>query len=63
VLVKQMKGRDFYGCLAYVLGKAGARPLDSNMQADTPNELNHEFQVLDAGLSLCVEPPDRRAPQ
>jgi hypothetical protein len=48
VLVKQMKGRDFYGCLAYVLGKAGARPLDSNMQADNPNELNHEFQVLDA---------------
>jgi uncharacterized phage-like protein YoqJ len=46
VLVKQVKGSDFYGCLAYVLGKDGARPLDSSIDATEPDTLNQEFQAL-----------------
>jgi uncharacterized phage-like protein YoqJ len=47
VLVKQIKGNDFYSCLAYVLGKDGARPLDKSLDGDEPDELNQEFQALE----------------
>jgi uncharacterized phage-like protein YoqJ len=47
VLVKQTKGNDFYGCLAYVLGKDGARPLDRSIDASEPDTLNQEFQAFE----------------
>lgn len=47
MLVKQTKGNDFYGCLSYVLGKDGARPLDRSIDASEPDTLNQEFQGLE----------------
>jgi Relaxase/Mobilisation nuclease domain len=46
MLVKQSKGDSFYGCVAYVLNKSGAEPLDSNMAGQTVIELAEEFEQL-----------------
>jgi hypothetical protein len=43
MLAKQFKGRDFYGCLAYVLGKDGATQIGGNLTRDNPDSLTHEF--------------------
>ncbi|MBD1854781.1 MULTISPECIES: relaxase/mobilization nuclease domain-containing protein [Leptolyngbya] len=43
---KQIKGRDFSGCLAYVLGKPGARLIGGNMEGTTPQELTIEFEQI-----------------
>ena len=47
MLVKQVKGRSFYNCLNYVLGKLGATRIGSNMFGKTTAELNQEFESLD----------------
>ena len=43
MLAKQFKGRDFYGCLAYVLGKDGATQIGGNLSRANSDVLNHEF--------------------
>ncbi|MBD1847574.1 relaxase/mobilization nuclease domain-containing protein [Cyanobacteria bacterium FACHB-63] len=43
---KQVKGRDFSGCLAYVLGKPGAKLIGGNMEGTTPQELTIEFEQI-----------------
>ena len=43
MLAKQVKGRDFHGCLAYVLGKAGAIKIGGNVRGRDPLALSHEF--------------------
>ncbi|MBW4443839.1 MAG: relaxase/mobilization nuclease domain-containing protein [Plectolyngbya sp. WJT66-NPBG17] len=43
---KQIKGRDFSGCLAYVLGKPGAKLIGGNMEGTTPQELTIEFEQI-----------------
>jgi Relaxase/Mobilisation nuclease domain len=43
MLAKQFKGRDFYGCLAYILGKDGATQIGGNLSRADPDVLNHEF--------------------
>ncbi len=46
MLVKQSKGDSFYGCVAYVLNKSGAEPLDSNMAGQSVIALAEEFEQL-----------------
>jgi Relaxase/Mobilisation nuclease domain len=48
MLVKQSKGDSFYGCVAYVLNKSGAEPLDSNMAGQSVIALAEEFEQLDS---------------
>ena len=43
MLAKQVKGHDFYGCLSYVLGKAGAIQIGGNVVGTDPQTLNQEF--------------------
>ncbi|MBC1238671.1 relaxase/mobilization nuclease domain-containing protein [Nostoc sp. 2RC] len=38
------KGNGFYGCVAYVLGKASARLINTNMAGETPAQLAWEFR-------------------
>ena len=47
MLVKQVKGRSFYNCINYVLGKPGATRIGSNMFGKTTADLNQEFESLD----------------
>ena len=43
MLAKQFKGRNFYGCLAYVLGKEGATQIGGNLSRADADALNQEF--------------------
>jgi Relaxase/Mobilisation nuclease domain len=43
MLAKQFKGRNFHGCLAYVLGKEGATQIGGNVSRYNAATLNHEF--------------------
>ena len=46
MLAKQVKGRDFNGCLTYVLGKPGAIKIGGNMWGQDSLALSHEFSQL-----------------
>ena len=46
MLAKQVKGRDFNGCLTYVLGKPGAIKIGGNMRGQDSLALSHEFDQL-----------------
>ena len=46
MLAKQFKGRNFYGCLAYVLGKDGATQIGGNLSRADADALNHEFTQI-----------------
>ena len=46
MLAKQVKGRDFSGCLTYVLGKPGATKIGGNVRGRDPLALSHEFSQL-----------------
>ena len=46
MLAKQVKGRDFSGCLTYVLGKPGAIKIGGNMWGQDSLALSHEFSQL-----------------
>jgi hypothetical protein len=57
VIGKQIKGRSFSKLLNYLLGKAGARLIDSNMEGMTSRELAAEFrfsQQLNGRVSRVV---------
>ncbi len=41
---KISKGRGFYGCLSYVLGKEGAKVLDGNVMGNEPSALARQFR-------------------
>ncbi len=43
MLAKQFKGRNFHGCLAYVLGKEGATHIGGNVSRYNAAALTHEF--------------------
>ena len=43
MLAKQFKGRNFYGCLSYVLGKEGATQIGGNLSRADADALNQEF--------------------
>ncbi len=53
---KQVKGKDFLGCLAYVLGKPGAQLIGGNMEGMTPQALAIEFEQV-RQRSLRVQRP------
>ncbi|NEO98698.1 MAG: relaxase/mobilization nuclease domain-containing protein [Symploca sp. SIO2E9] len=53
---KQVFGKNFRGCLDYVLTKAGARLIGSNMIGTTPTSLAAEFNLV-ANRSQRVEYP------
>jgi hypothetical protein len=43
MLAKQIKGRDFHGCLSYVLGKSGAVKIGGNMLGQEVSALHTQF--------------------
>ncbi|WP_013325625.1 relaxase/mobilization nuclease domain-containing protein [Gloeothece verrucosa] len=45
MIAKQIKGTNFYGCLAYVLGRTGHVVIDSNVNVTSPAELATHFEV------------------
>ena len=51
MLAKQFKGRNFYGCLAYVLGKDGATQIGGNLSRADADALNHEFTQVSQNRS------------
>ncbi|KAM3095543.1 relaxase/mobilization nuclease domain-containing protein [Phormidesmis sp. 146-35] len=53
---KQVKGKDFLGCLAYVLEKPGAQLIGGNMEGMTPQALAIEFEQV-RQRSLRVQRP------
>ena len=53
---KQVKGKDFLGCLAYVLGKPGAQLIGGNMEGMIPQALAIEFEQV-RQRSLRVQRP------
>jgi hypothetical protein len=56
MLAKITKGRDFYGCLRYVIDRAGAERIGGNMEGSTLQELVAEF-------NLSVQRQQRRSPR
>lgn len=53
---KQVKGKDFLGCLAYVLEKPGAQLIGGNVEGTTPQALAIEFEQV-RQRSLRVQRP------
>ncbi|WP_013325719.1 relaxase/mobilization nuclease domain-containing protein [Gloeothece verrucosa] len=56
MIAKQIKGTNFYGCLAYVLGRTGRVIIDTNVGITSPAELATQFD------SYCQRNPRVRRP-
>ncbi|ACK74019.1 Relaxase/mobilization nuclease family protein (plasmid) [Gloeothece citriformis PCC 7424] len=56
MIAKQIKGSNFYGCLAYVLSKHSAVIIDGNVSGTSPGELTKEFQLCSQNNRRVTRP-------